>query len=73
MRAVRLWTYQIRTRISFKRKVFMYQNLLLAELIVERSQARTKNMKSSESQDSKSWLERFFNFLTPTEHYIATK
>ena len=73
MRAVRLWTYQTRTRVSFKRKIFMYQNLLLAELIVEKTQSRKKNMESSENQDSKSWLERFFNFLTPNEHYIATK
>jgi hypothetical protein len=51
----------------------MYQNLLLAELIVEKTQSRTKNMESSENQDSKSWLERFFDFLTPTENYIATK
>ncbi len=51
----------------------MYQNLLLAELIVEKTQYRTKNMESSENQDSKSWLERFFEFLTPNEHYIATK
>lgn len=51
----------------------MYQNLLLAELIVEKTQSRPKNMESSENQDSKSWLERFFEFLTPTENYIATK
>ena len=44
----------------------MYQNLLLAEIIVAKTQTRTKNNESSESQDSKGWLERFFNFLTPT-------
>ena len=51
----------------------MYQNLLLAEMIVEKTQTRPKKRESSENQDSKSWLERFFDFLTPTEHYIATK
>ena len=51
----------------------MYQNLLLAELIVEKTQSRTKNIESSENQDSKSWLERFFDFLTPNKHHIATK
>ena len=51
----------------------MYQNLLLAELIVAKTQSRPKNMESSENQDSKGWLERFFEFLTPPEHYIATK
>ena len=51
----------------------MYKNLLLAELIVEKTQDRKKNMESSVSDDSKSWLERFFDFLTPNDYYIATK
>jgi hypothetical protein len=51
----------------------MYKNLLLAELIVEKTQARKKNMESSVDGDSKGWLERFFDFLTPSDYYIATK
>lgn len=51
----------------------MYQNLLLAELIVKKTQPHAKKVESSENQDSKNWLERFFEFLTPPEHYIATK
>ncbi len=51
----------------------MKYDLLLAELIVAKSQARTEVSKMSENQTEKSWLERFFNFLTPNDLNIATR
>ena len=52
----------------------MKYDLLLAELIVKKSQNRTEVSQISENQDSKKgWLERFFEFLTPKDIYIATR
>jgi hypothetical protein len=52
----------------------MKYDLLLAELIVARSQNRTEVSQMTENQESnKSWLERFFEFLTPKDIYIATR
>lgn len=52
----------------------MKYDLLLAELIVEKSQYRTEFSQITESQESsKSWLERFFEFLTPNDINIATR
>ena len=52
----------------------MKYDLLLAELIVARSQARTEVSQTTENQESyKGWLERFFEFLTPNDIKIATR
>jgi hypothetical protein len=52
----------------------MKYDLLLAELIVARSQNRTEVSQTTENQESnKSWLERFFDFLTPTDIQVATR
>lgn len=52
----------------------MKYDLLLAELIVERSQNRTEVSQIAENQESnKGWLERFFEFLTPNAMKIATR
>jgi hypothetical protein len=52
----------------------MKYDLLLAELIVARSQNRTEVLRMTENQESnKSWLERFFEFLTPNDIKIATR
>jgi hypothetical protein len=52
----------------------MKYDLLLAELIVAKSQARTEVSQTTENQESnKSWLERFFDFLTPNDFHIATR
>jgi hypothetical protein len=51
----------------------MKYDLLLAELIVESTQNRKSVNQITESQESsKSWLERFFEFLTPNDINIAT-
>jgi hypothetical protein len=46
----------------------MKYNLLLAELIVEKTQNSNKSLGVSESQDSTkqtaNWLERFFAFIS---------
>lgn len=52
----------------------MKYDLLLAELIVKKSHNRTEVPQISENQESKKiWLERFFEFLTPKDIYIATR
>ena len=52
----------------------MKYDLLLAELIVKKSQDRKKVSQIPENQESnKSWLERFFEFLTPNDIKIATR
>ena len=52
----------------------MKYDLLLAELIVARSQNRTEVSQTTENQESnKGWLERFFEFLTPNDTKIATR
>jgi hypothetical protein len=52
----------------------MKYDLLLAELIVENSQNCSKESQITENQESsKSWLERFFEFLTPNDINIATR
>jgi hypothetical protein len=52
----------------------MTYDLLLAELIVKKSQKRKEVSQMTENQESnKSWLERFFEFLTPKDIYIATR
>ena len=51
----------------------MKYDLLLAELIVAKSQIRTEVSHVSENQTEKSWLERFFDFLTPNDLHIATR
>lgn len=52
----------------------MKYNLLLAELILEESKSRKTNLRTSKSNDvRKSWLERFFDFLTPSNIFIAAK
>ncbi len=52
----------------------MKYDLVLAELIVERSQNRTEVLQMTENQESnKGWLERFFNFLTPNDIKVVTR
>jgi hypothetical protein len=52
----------------------MKYDLLLAELIVARSQNRTQVSQMTENQESnKGWLERFFEFLTPNDIKIAAR
>ena len=52
----------------------MKYDLLLAELIVKKSQNRKEVSQITENQESKKgWLERFFDFLTPKDVYIATR
>lgn len=52
----------------------MKYDLLLAELIVEKSQNRPEVSQTTEKQESnKGWLERFFEFLTPKDINIATR
>jgi hypothetical protein len=52
----------------------MKYDLLLAELIVKKSQNRTGVSRMTENQESKKgWLERFFEFLTPNDIKIATR
>ena len=52
----------------------MKYDLLLAELIVEKSQNRTEVSQMTENQESnKGWLERFFEFLTPNDMKIAPR
>ena len=52
----------------------MKYDLLLAELIVKKSQNRKEVSQITENQESKKvWLERFFEFLTPKDIYIATR
>lgn len=52
----------------------MKYDLLLAELIVKKSQNRKEVSQITENQESKKgWLERFFDFLTPKDIYIATR
>ena len=52
----------------------MKYDLLLAELIVKKSQNRTEVSQMNENQESnKGWLERFFNFLTPNDIKTATR
>lgn len=48
---------------------------LLAEMILEESKShKTENLKASQGNDAnKSWLERFFDFLTPSNIHVATK
>ncbi len=47
----------------------------LAEMILEESKShQTENLKASQSNDAdKSWLERFFDFLTPSNIHVANK
>ena len=52
----------------------MKYDLLLAELIVKKSQNRKEVLPTTENQESnKGWLERFFEFLTPNDIKIATR
>ena len=52
----------------------MKYDLLLAELIVKKTQNRTEVSQITENQESKKgWLERFFEFLAPKDFYIATR
>jgi hypothetical protein len=52
----------------------MKYDLLLAELVVERSQNRTETSRKTENQESKKgWLERFFEFLTPNDIKVAIR
>lgn len=52
----------------------MKYDLLLAELIVARSQNRKEVSQMTESQESnKGWLERFFEFLTPNDMKITPR
>ena len=51
----------------------MKYDLLLAELIVKKSQHRTEVQKKSENQTDKSWLERLFDFLTPNDIKVAIR
>lgn len=52
----------------------MKYDLLLAELIVKKSQDRKEVSQMTESQESnKGWLERFFNFLTPNDIKAAIR
>ncbi|MDR6559987.1 MULTISPECIES: hypothetical protein [unclassified Arcicella] len=49
---------------------------LLAEMILEESNSPKTNLKASENKSNdadKGWLERFFDFLTPSNIYVATK
>lgn len=60
--------------LSTKNFKIMKYDLLLAELIVERSQNRIEVSQITENQESnKGWLERFFEFLTPNDIKIATR
>ncbi len=52
----------------------MKYDLLLAELIVKKSQDRKEVSQTPENQESnKGWLERFFEFLMPNDIKIATR
>jgi len=52
----------------------MKYDLLLAELILKKSQNRKKVSQTTESQESKKgWLERFFEVLAPKDFHIATR
>jgi hypothetical protein len=52
----------------------MKYDLLLAELIVKKSQHCKEVSQIAENQESnKGWLERFFEFLTPNDIKIATR
>jgi hypothetical protein len=52
----------------------MKYDLLLAELIVKKSQNRKEVPQMTENQESnKGWLERFFEFLTPNDIKVATR
>jgi len=49
---------------------------LLAEMVLDESRSPKTNLKASSinSYDAdKGWLERFFDFLTPSNIYVAKK